>query len=249
MAAHVIQILSVDTSATQGRPTRFASWGNMVSSHVGSDTRKKSNFLFFSPNSLTRSRSCSAKASFWTSCSMNSALATKTYHFACTRSEMSGQYNLSPYCLRACQNRINCLPSEIDIKEAHLLPCHRHICCVILCSRLHGCCGVPSCKPLRLCANAAWVSAWGQTWHLRRCRRAAAMCISPQAGTAAGRGRCDASPLHQHHLRIQLPLYICCLGVLCYFPPKVCRAPVTEPIRSSARLALPAGRILQLDSL
>ena len=84
MAAHVIQILLVDTNATQGRPTRFASWGNMLSSHVGSDTRKKSNFLFFSPNSLTLSRSCSAKASFWTSCSINSALATKTYHFACT---------------------------------------------------------------------------------------------------------------------------------------------------------------------
>ena len=78
----MIQILSVDTRATHGLRTFLASAGYRASNQVGSDTRKKSSLRFCSPNSRLRSRSCSASASFWTSCSMNSALATSAYQLA-----------------------------------------------------------------------------------------------------------------------------------------------------------------------
>ena len=81
---HFIQILSADTRATQGRRTLAASFGNSLLSQDGSETSQKSRGLFFSLYSRLLSRSCSANASFCTSCSMKSALATTAYQVACT---------------------------------------------------------------------------------------------------------------------------------------------------------------------
>lgn len=83
---HFIHILSADTSATQGLRTLAASLGNCLLSQEGSETSQKSRGLFFSLYSRLLSRSCSANASFCTSCSMKSALASTAYQVACRSS-------------------------------------------------------------------------------------------------------------------------------------------------------------------
>ena len=75
-----IHCSSVDTSATQGLLTCFALVGNCSSSHAGSETIKKLTCWSRSNSNLRLSLSCSAKASFCTSCSMNSAFATTANH-------------------------------------------------------------------------------------------------------------------------------------------------------------------------
>lgn len=83
MTTHVIHCLSVDISATQGLLTCFALSANISSSQAGSDTRKKLTSVSRSKSNLRRSLSCSANASFCTSCTMNSALATTAYQLVC----------------------------------------------------------------------------------------------------------------------------------------------------------------------
>lgn len=146
--AHVIQILSVETSATHGLRTFAASRGNLASSQAGSDTRKKSSLRLCSLNSRLRSRSCSASASFCTSCSMNSALATSAYQVACaprrarlrpaaTACRLSG---LQAVKLRLAQHYVTTLPATsphlLHTKTtatynmptmADLLACHWHL--------------------------------------------------------------------------------------------------------------------------
>ena len=83
MDAHVIHCLSWDTTARLGRRTLLAPLTLPSSSQAGSGTRKKSTSLPCSLYSRRRSRSCSAKDSFCTSCSMKSALATTAYQGPC----------------------------------------------------------------------------------------------------------------------------------------------------------------------
>ena len=80
---YVIHCLSVDTSATQGLLTCFACRGNLSSSQAGSETMKKLTWESRSSSSLRRSLSCSANASFCTSCNINSAEASTVNHSTC----------------------------------------------------------------------------------------------------------------------------------------------------------------------